>query len=492
MFLRISLLSALISLLALSLGAAQAPRPNLIIINVDDLGYGEIGPFGGRNKTPALDRMAAEGRKLTSHYAAPVCSPSRASLMTGSYPKRSLPIPHVLFPGAAVGLNPAERTIAEVLKDAGYTTAMIGKWHLGDQAPFLPRKQGFDSFFGLPYSNDMGLAADGAKSNRGQKLPQPKAAAPKAKAAPLNDETGTRNPQPPLALIENDHVIARVRADEQVQLQRQYTERAVSFVRERRDRPFFLYFAPNAVHFPVYPRDEFLGKSGNGLLGDWVQEVDWSVGQVLGALRDAKIAENTLVLFTSDNGGPVNQGAVNTPLRGSKGSTLEGGMRVSTIAWWPGKIPAGSTTDAISSMMDVLPTFARLAGAAVPNDRKIDGVDLWPVLAGNPAQPPRDTFHYFRGHVLDAVRSGPWKLHLAKGELYQLNDDIGEARDVAAAHPDQVKRLRAIADAMRDDLGVDGIGPGCRPLGRVEHPAPLIALDGTVRADAVGPQAKFP
>jgi arylsulfatase A len=481
-----------LALTPLSLVAADTPRPNLIIINIDDLGYGEIGPFGGRNRTPELDRMAAEGRKLTSHYAAPVCSPSRAALMTGSYPKRALPIPHVLFPSAAVGLNPAERTIAEVLKDAGYVTFAIGKWHLGDQAPFLPTRQGFDRYFGLPYSNDMGPASDGTRSNRGQPLPQPKAAAAKAKKAAVDDETGVRGNQPPLALIEDDKVIGRVRAEDQIQLTRRYTERAVSFIRERHDRPFFLYLAHNAVHFPVYPRDEFMGKSGNGLLGDWVQEVDWSVGRVLATLRELKLEANTLVLFTSDNGGPVQQGAVNTPLRGSKGTTFEGGMRVCTIAWWPGKIPAGTSTDAVTSMMDILPTFARLGGTQAPKDRKIDGVDIWPVLVGNPAKPPRDSLYYFRGLLLEAVRVGPWKLHLANGELYQLTNDIAEAKNVAAANPEVVKRLRDFAEEMRGDLGMDGMGPGCRPLGRVENPQPVIATNGAVRRDMVGSHTEFP
>ncbi|MBI5766370.1 MAG: sulfatase [Verrucomicrobia bacterium] len=485
--------------LVVSLSAADAPRPNLIVINIDDLGYGEIGPFGGRNRTPHLDRMAAEGRKLTSHYAAPVCSPSRASLMTGSYAKRALPIPHVLFPAGAVGLNPAERTIAEVLKDAGYTTAMIGKWHLGDQPEFLPTRQGFDSFFGLPYSNDMGPAADGVKSDRGKEPAGPKAEAAKNKktkaatAASADDEVGQKGPgQPPLALLENEKVVGRVRREEQIDLQRRYTERAVGYIRQKHDRPFFLYFAPNAVHFPRYPRDEFMGKSGHGLLGDWVQEIDWSVGEVLGALRDTKLADKTLVIFTSDNGGPVGQGAVNTPLRGAKGSTWEGGVRVCTLAWWPGQIPAGTSTDAITTMFDVLPTFAALAGAKLPADRKIDGVDQWPVLAGNPAKAPRDTFFYFAGLTLEAVRSGAWKLRLASGELFNLKDDIGEATDLAAQKPDEVKRLRALADTMAGDLGLDGRGPGCRPLGRVDHPKPIIAFDGTVRPELAGEKKAFP
>jgi arylsulfatase A-like enzyme len=475
--------------------AAAAAKPNFVLINIDDLGYSEIGPFGSSNRTPNLDRMAAEGRKLMSHYAAPVCSPSRAALLTGSYPKRSLPINHVLFPAGAVGLNPAERTIAEVLKDAGYATACVGKWHLGDQAPFLPRRQGFDEYLGLPYSNDMGPAAEGVKSSFGAPLPSAKAMAAKQATPkqPIADELGLRGfGQPPLPLVENDTVIGRVRAADQVTLVRRYTERAVEFIRQRKDRPFFLYLAHSAVHFPHYPGEEFRGRSPNGLLGDWVQEVDASVGSVLETLRELKLDRNTLVIFVSDNGGPVNQGATNRPLRGGKGTTLEGGVRVVAMAWWPGKVPAGSSTDAMTSMMDFLPTFAALANAPLPTDRKLDGVNVWPVISGSPARPPRDSFLYYRGLTLDAVRSGPWKLHLARNELYHLGDDIGEAKNVAEQHPEVVRKLQALAAATDTDLGREGLGPGCRPLGRVENPQPLIANDGTVRADAAGAQKTFP
>jgi arylsulfatase A-like enzyme len=495
-------LLALALLLAFArLLAADAPRPNFVLINIDDLGYREIGAFGSPHRTPALDRMAAEGRKLTSHYAAPVCSPSRAALMTGSYPKRALPLPHVLFPNAAVGLHPDEHTIADVLHAAGYTTAAIGKWHLGDQPEFLPRRQGFDYYFGLPYSNDMGPAADGTKSNFGKQpnaaqATKAKTAVPKKAAAPAADDgIGIRSGvQPPLALIENETVIGRIRAEDQVPLVRRYTEKTVSFIRDAKakDRPFFIYLAHNAVHFPLYPSEKFRGSSPNGLLGDWVQEVDWSVGQVLDALREMKLDRTTLVLFVSDNGGPTQQGANNGALRGSKGSTLEGGIRVPGLAWWPGKIPAGTSTDAITTMMDVLPTFAKLARAPLAADRKIDGVDLWPILVGAPALPPRSEFLYHRGLLLEAVRSGPWKLHLAKNELYHLTSDIGEATDVSGQHPEIVARLTAIADASKADLGRDGIGPGVRALGRVAQPKPLIALDGTVRADVAGPQKSFP
>jgi arylsulfatase A-like enzyme len=306
------------------------------------------------------------------------------------------------------------------------------------------------------------------------------------------EETGIRGNQPPLPLLEGNTVVGRIRAVDQPELVRRYTERAVTFIRERQDRPFFLYFAHNAVHFPLYPSAEFRGKSPHGLLGDWVQEVDWSVGQVLQTLRELKLDRTTLVLFVSDNGGPVNQGATNTPLRGSKGSTLEGGIRVPGIAWWPGRIPAGTTTEAITSMMDVLPTLAKLAGAPLPAGRKLDGVDVWPVLSGSPATPPRDHFLYYRGLTLEAVRQGPWKLHLAKGELYHLGNDIGEASNVASANPDVVRRLTALADATAGDLARDGIGPGSRPLGRVANPQPLLRPDGTVRADAVGSARSFP
>jgi arylsulfatase A len=477
---------ALIGLVAVSTSLLAAERPNLIVINVDDLGYADIGPFGSQdNPTPHLDRMAAEGRRLTSFYAAPVCSPSRASLMTGCYPKRTLPIPHVLFPAAAVGLNPEETTVADLLKSAGYATACIGKWHLGDQPEFLPTRQGFDYYFGIPYSNDMGTAEDGSKSNPGQPKPQRN-----RRTAPM-DEYGMRGfNQPPLPLLENEQIIARVREREQFDVTRKYTEKAVEFIHEQKEGPFFLYLPHTAVHFPLYPHEDFQGKSQKGLIGDWAAEVDWSTGQILDAVRELQLAEKTLVLFTSDNGGARNHGSDNTPLRGSKGQTFEGGIRVCTIAWWPGRIPAGTSTDAITSMMDVLPTFAKLAGAAVPTNRKIDGVDIWPALIGDAS--PHEVFYYFRGAELQAVRQGPWKLHLNRGELYHLDDDISESSDVAAAHADVVARLRALAEEMRDDLGVDTFGPGCRPLGRVENPQPLINHDGTVRPGFAATQDRFP
>jgi arylsulfatase A len=466
-----------------------ANQPNFIFINIDDLGYADIGPFGSvLNRTPNLDRMAAEGRKLTCFYAAPVCSPSRAALMTGCYPKRVLPIPGVLFPGAAVGLNPAEHTVAELLKKAGYATACIGKWHLGDQPEFLPTRQGFDYYFGIPYSNDMGPGEDGSNSSLGEPIRLRKV---EAKATDAIAETGlTGSRLPPLPLFENETVIERVRALEQTALVKRYTGKATQFIRAHRGQPFFLYLPHSAVHFPFYPGPDFQGKSRNGNYGDWVEEVDWSVGQILNIVRELNLSRKTLVIFTSDNGGAARV-ALNAPLRGFKNSTWEGGMRVPTLTWWPGKIPAGTTTDEITGMFDILPTLVKLGGSPLPTGRPLDGRDIWPVLSG-PAdtKSPHESFFFYRGLKLEAIRTGPWKLHLASRELYHLGSDLGEVKNVAPANPDVVQQLQALAESVKDDLGLDGIGPGCRTLGRVASPQPVMAADGTVRAIYAGTKMK--
>jgi arylsulfatase A-like enzyme len=357
----------------------------------------------------------------------------------------------------------------------------------------------------------MGPAWEGAKSNPGRPLPTREeiaAKAAKAAKANLDDETGLKGAnQPPLPLVENETVIERVRGEQQFTLTRRYTEKAVAFIKQHADRPFFVYLPHTAVHFPHYPDKPYQGKTGS-LVNDWAQEVDWSVGQVLDTLRELKLAERTLVLFTSDNGGPVQQGANNGPLRGGKASTFEGGVRVCTIAWWPGRIAAGTSTDAMTTMMDVLPTLASLAGAKLPADRKIDGVDMSVVLTGTgDEQPPREAFYYFRGLKLEAVRYRGWKLHLALSDgpagknkpkaarelqLFNLQDDIGETRNVAAQHPDLVDRLQSLAKAMEKDLGAGGVGPGCRPLGRVAEPKPLIDLEGNIRADLAGEVKRLP
>jgi len=451
------------------LSAAAAERPNFIVINIDDLGYADIGPYGSKiHRTPALDRMAKEGMKLTSFYGAPVCSPSRAALMTGSYPKRALPIPHVLFPGNDVGLHPDELTVAELLKAQGYATGMIGKWHLGDQTPFLPTRQGFDFFFGLPYSNDMGPASEGIKSDLGAPLP----------ATRPNQGKG----QPPLPWLRNETVLQRVLPDDQQSLVERYTHEAVGFIKSNKDRSFFLYLPHSAVHFPIYPGKAFAGKSKHGYYSDWIEEMDWSVGKVLDTVRDLGLEKTTLVIFTSDNGG-TRRGS-NEPLRGFKASTLEGGMRVCTIAWWPGKIAPGSSSDVITGMIDIMPTLVTLAGGKPPTDRKLDGRDLSPVLTGQQnAKPPHDTFHYYRGLTLEAIRKGPWKLHLAKKELYHLGSDVGESRNVAADNPQVVAELQAVADQMDQDLGINGMGPGVRKLGKVQGAEPIIDHEGKVRSD---------
>jgi arylsulfatase A len=477
-------LIVLLMAMASALPAAERPKPNFIFINIDDLGYADIGPYGSTlNRTPNLDRMAKEGRRLTSFYAAPLCSPSRAALMTGCYPKRVLPIHGVLFPGNDIGLAPEEITVAEVLKSVGYATGIVGKWHLGDQPEFLPTRQGFDMHFGLPYSNDMGPAEDGVKSSLGEPLPHPNG-----------------NGQPPLPLLRNNTVVKRVLPDDQQSLVELYTDEAVDFITKNKAKPFFLYLAHNAVHFPIYPGKKWAEKSPHGIYSDWVEEVDWSVGCVLDTVHKNDLADRTLVIFTSDNGGtPL---AVNRPLRGYKGSTWEGGIRVPTIAWWPGRIPADTATDTICGMFDVLPTFAALAGAKAPGDRKLDGIDIWPHLAGKAdGKPAHEVFYYYRDLQLQAVRDHEWKLVLgatarnAPGkatssqparpegsvQLFNLKTDIGEATDVAAQHPEVVSRLEKRVVDMKDDLGIRGPASGSRPLGKVANAQPLIGYDGKAR-----------
>jgi arylsulfatase A-like enzyme len=451
------------------LAAWAAPRPNIILIVADDLGYGDIGPFGStRNRTPNLDRMAQEGLRLTSFYAAPVCTPSRAQILTGCYAKR-VSLPDVLSPAASIGLGTNEHCIAELLKAQGYATIAIGKWHVGDAPEFLPTRHGFDLYFGLPYSNDMGGPADLAKAGRQRR--------------------------PPLPLIENDHVIETVTPEGQNRLTERYTDEALKFVRAHKDAPFFLYLPHTAVHVPIHPGDKFRGKSPYGHYSDWVEEVDWSVGQVLEAVRELGLAERTLVIFTSDNGPWLTQGtnAGNAgPLRGGKGGTFEGGVREPTIAWWPGKVPANASVDAIAANFDFLPTFVKLAGGSLPSDHKLDGRDISALLLGRTRRSPHETHFYFSGNTLQAVRSGPWKLAIAPQNeglgstpvlpadgksftptLYNLEADIGERRDAAGEHPDVVKRLRKLVAEMGADLGLTNTGPGVRPPGRVAKPTGL-------------------
>jgi len=436
-------------------------KPNFIIIFCDDLGYGDLGCFGSeKHRTPNLDRMAAEGMRFTSFYVTSgVCTPSRSSLMTGCYPRRvnmhqSARGESVLFPVAKKGLNPNEITIAEVLKDQLYATACVGKWHLGDQPEFLPTRQGFDYYYGIPYSNDMGAEQ--------------------------------RETNPPLPLMQNEKVI-EAPADQNT-LTKRYTEQVIDFITANKDKPFFVYLPHTMVHNPVHSSEKFRGKSANGGYGDALEEIDFSTGEILATLKKLGIDGRTLVVFTSDNGAASRWGGSNLPLSGWKGSTMEGGMREPCLMRWPGKIPAGRTCDELTSTLDLMPTLARLAGTKAPADRIIDGKDIWPLMAGKDgAKSPHEAFYYYRVDQLQAVRSGSWKLHLpyetkkrnqqttkAPLKLYDLEADIGETTNVAAGHPDVVKRLLALAEKAREDLGdVNRKGTGQRPAGLVVSPKPL-------------------
>jgi arylsulfatase A len=460
---------------ALAPVAWAAPRqdaPNFVLILMDDMGYGDIAAFNPStpNRTPNLDRMAREGMKLTSFYAAPVCTPSRAQILTGCYAKR-VSLPAVIFPACPIGLSADEHSLAELLKRQGYATMAIGKWHVGDQPEFLPTRRGFDHYFGLPYSNDMGGEWDGAED------------VPPAKH------------RPPLPLVRDEKVVETVPPPAQDRLTERYTEEALGFIREHKDGPFFLYLPHTAVHVPIHPGERFRGKSANGAYGDWVEEADASTGRILDELRALKLDSRTLVIFTSDNGPWLIQGkngGVAGPLRGGKGGTYEGGVREPTIAWWPGRVPAGSVSDAVAGNIDLLPTFVKLAGGLLPSDRKIDGADLSPLLLGEKKEAPREAHYYFNGNRLEAVRSGPWKLAVAPQsegtgkkpnvdakqsfapKLYNLDADIGESTDVAARHPEVVRRLEAFAAQMDADLGATKQGPGVRPPGKVAAPKPLL------------------
>lgn len=453
--------------------AAEVPaKPNIVLILMDDLGYGDVTPFNPecKNRTPNLERMAKEGMKLNSFYACPVCTPSRAQFLTGCYAKR-VSLPNVIFPAEKIGLSTQEATVAGLLKKQGYATMAIGKWHVGDQPEFLPTKHGFDNYFGIPYSNDMGGEWDGSEA------------------------AGQGRRKPPLPLVRDDKVVETLKPVDQDRLTERYTDEAEKFIRDHKAGPFFLYLAHTAVHVPIHPGDKFRNKSSNGMYGDWVEESDASVGRVLETLRQLKIDEKTLVIFTSDNGPWLTQGkngGVAGPLRGGKGGTYEGGMREPTIAWWPGQIAPGSKCDAVAANIDLLPTFVKLAGGSLP-ERKIDGADIAPLLLGRSKESPREAHYYFHGNRLEAVRSGPWKLAVApqnentgkkkpaekptepfQPKLYNLDADIGETTDVAAKHPDVVKRLQALVAKMDADLGVTKQGPGVRAPGRVDKPAPLL------------------
>ena len=409
--------------------ALFSKSPNFIIIFTDDQGFEDIGCFGSpKIKTPHLDKLAAEGRKFTSFYSAnSVCSPSRASLLTGCYPVR-VSIPGVLFPRHEIGLNPDEITIADLLKSKGYATSCIGKWHIGHKPKFLPTRQGFDSYYGIPYSNDMtidpeaNLAAD-IKLRQGFTLERIRNEKPKKDFVPL---------------MRNEEIIEY--PCDQTTLTKRYTEEAVKFIEENKNKPFFLYLPHTMPHIPLFASEKFKGKSERGLYGDTIEEIDWSVGEIMKALRDNNLDENTLVIYTSDNGPwklKGGRGGSAHPLRGFKFQTYEGGMRVPCIMYWKGKVPAGSSCDEIAATIDLLPTIAGLSGAELPNDRAIDGKDIWPLIAGKKgAQTPHEIYFFYKGNKLESARQGKWKLRRSGKksqpvELYDLASDISESKNLA-------------------------------------------------------------
>jgi arylsulfatase A-like enzyme len=441
--------------------ADPASSPSIVLIFIDDMGYGDIGPFGNpKVKTPHLDKFAAEGMKFTSFYATPVCSMSRACLMTGCYNAR-VSIPGVLFPGSQIGLHPDEVTLAEIVKQKGYATICIGKWHLGHREPFLPTKQGFDSYFGIPYSNDMTIDTQHARFAKDCVFREGMTEE-KAKAQAI------RNTVP---LMRGEEVV-EYPAD-QATLTQRYTAEAVKFIREHRADPFFVYLPHTMVHAPLAASDGFRGKSGSGLLGDAIEELDWSVGQIMQTLKELKLDEKTLVIFTSDNGAAAGSSA---PWRGKKASNFEGGVREPCLMRWPGRIPAGTTCDKIAGNIDLLPTFARLVGVEPAKDRALDGRDISPLMFDPQAAPVRDTHLYFTANqTLAAVRQGDWKLFLTapaaagKGKkkaakvaggdaastgpvLYNLADDPGETKDRSAENSDVVARLKAEASRLEAEI----------------------------------------
>jgi arylsulfatase A-like enzyme len=424
--------------------------PNFIIVLCDDLGYGDLGCYGSTlNKTPRLDRMATEGVKFTDFYvSAPVCSPSRASLMTGCYAQRiglGRGFSHaVLRPGDPIGISSEETTIAEMLKQRSYHTCLIGKWHLGDQPPFFPTRHGFDQFFGLPYSNDM-------KRDEGM-----------LKHFPL------------LPLMKNEEII-EVDPD-QSSLTERYTEIAVQYIIEHKDKPFFLYFAHKYVHLPLYATDRFLRQSQNGVYSAAVECIDWSLGRILDTLKEQGIDDNTMVIFTSDNGSNAKNGGSNAPLRGKKGTTWEGGMRMPCLMRWPGRIPAGHICRELATTMDLFPTLALLAQVDAARERSVDGKNIWPLISAViGAKTPHEAFFYYRENNLEAVRSGPWKYHLHTNMLFNLEEDISESENLADRHPGHIHQLQILADRCRTELGDGGIaGTKQRPSGKVDHAVYLV------------------
>jgi arylsulfatase len=475
----------------MTLSGRPARTPNIVVILTDDQGYADVGRFGARGfTTPNLDRMASEGVVFTDfHVSQAVCSASRASLLTGCYAER-VSIRGALMPWSTVGLHPDEETIASMLKRKGYATGIFGKWHLGHYREFLPLQHGFDEYFGLPYSNDMWpVDFDGRPLDKGGK-----------------------STYPPLPLIEGNDRISEIRTlADQSNLTTLYTQRAVRFIERNKDRPFFLYVPHSMPHVPLGVSKKFRGASQQGLYGDVIMEIDWSVGEILQAISKSGLDETTLVVFTSDNGPWLNFGnhaGSAGPLREGKGTAWEGGARVPCIMRWPGRVVRGTECRRIASTIDLLPTIAAACGATLPA-KPIDGVNILPLLEGEKDANPRNHFFYYYDGELQAVRMGKWKLHFPHTyrsyagvqpgkdghpgpystgttgvELYDLEEDVGEKLNVADKYSDVVARLQALGAAARAELG-DALtmtkGRGVRPPGRAGS-----ARSGDVHTLALG------
>ena len=448
-------------------------QPNVIIIFTDDQGYQDVACFGSPDiETPNLDKMAKEGIRLTDFYAAQaVCSASRAGLLTGCYPNR-IGVHGAFMPKSKKGLNLSEVTIAEMLKAIDYKTAIFGKWHLGDHPDFMPNKQGFDEFFGIPYSNDMW---------------------------PLHPQQGPVFNFDALPLYHNETIIDTL-ADQSA-LTTQITERSINIIKQNKENPFFLYVAHPQPHVPLYVSDKFKGKSKRGLYGDVIMEIDWSVGQILASLKEQNLDDNTLVIFTSDNGPWLNYGDHSgsaLPLREGKGTALEGGQREPCIIRFPQKIKPGRVIDIPMMAIDILPTIAEITGAKLPAT-KIDGKNSWKIWTGDSDQSPQEAYYfYYHVNELHGIRYGKWKLYFPhkyrtlngrKGgenglpvdyeyntindiELYNLSNDISETTNVAAENPEIVAKIQSLGDKIRAELGdalTDKTGSGTRAIGKIEE-----------------------
>lgn len=435
----------------------RSTQPNIILINCDDLGYGDLSCYGSRrNDTPHLDQLAATGMRFTDFYmASPVCSASRAAMLTGCYSQRiGFADYQVLFPGQAQGLNPKESTIARQLKLVGYDTKIVGKWHCGDQPEFLPTHHGFDEYFGIPFSNDMGRQVN-------------------------------RLETPPLPLMRNDEVIQQ--QPDQRGITERYVDESLQFLRRERKAPFFLYLAHMYVHVPLFVPKQFMETSRNGAYGGAVACIDWAMGMIEAELNRLGIKDDTLIIFTSDNGSRArDEGGSNAPLRGTKAQTWEGGQRVPCIMRWPGRIAAGTTCEGIASSIDLFATLAEIAGAPLPPDTTLDSVSLVEtLLKGKPTQ--REVFAYYRGPNLEAVRKGDWKRHYFRDaqplfELYNLREDVGERNNVYENHSEIVAELDIEAEKIRQALGdrrLDRVGAEVREVGVSAHPKPLTEYDET-------------